>query len=300
MRILLLLSLFLLPTAYAADNTTSSVDVGDWNIVVPSNAKMEKAYGPDFSVTYFTLKDSTSNFGIYVGGFPQVLSKKQKDVSQQKDKISGQDVVWHTWKEKSDGEELVHAETFLTTIRGNPKVELTYQEILHIFLNASDEKRLAELQKIVRTLNRKEANQPEPTQTSDLVSNDRTAIFPARKAADLVKSVCYFPPSGITGYWTPKEEDLKHIEDTLVAYLKSQNGEIKMNYWSEYRRQVAGVKKGNDSFIYISYFPLFRDSPIGSWKKKPFGVNDGGHHFFRVLYDIKKKCFVWYECNGEA
>lgn len=143
-----------------------------------------------------------------------------------------------------------------------------------------------------------------------LVPRDRTAIFPAAKAPGLIRAVCYHPPEA-SGYWTPSESDLEGVEDTLVAYLHSAKaGEGKD--WSTFRRQVAGVKRGDDALIFIYYFhfnPGIEEQMKARkeqgydpdfWKKAPYSVFDGGSWFFRVLYDVKTKRFIWYECNGEA
>jgi hypothetical protein len=143
------------------------------------------------------------------------------------------------------------------------------------------------------------------------VTAERTAIFPEKSAADLVRSVCYQPPNGVTGYWTPSEKDLEGVEDSLIAFLKSEKVDDRKD-WATFRRQVAGVKRGENTFIFIYYFRFYREieadlakrKSLGynpdSWKKKPFVVYDGGDSFFRVLYDVKKKRFVWFECNGLA
>jgi hypothetical protein len=142
-----------------------------------------------------------------------------------------------------------------------------------------------------------------------LVPRERTAILPAAKAPDLIRAVCYSPPAA-TGYWTPAESDLEGIEDTLLVYLRSQK--IDENDWSEFRKQVTGIKRGDDALIFIYYFHFdrgieeylkakkVRDYDPDSWKKEPYRVFDGGRWFFRVLYDVKKKQFIWYECNGSA
>ena len=36
------------------------------------------------------------------------------------------------------------------------------------------------------------------------------------------------------------------------------------------------------------------------WKSQSISVNDGGSMFFRVIYDLKRKQFVWYDQNGDA
>lgn len=143
-----------------------------------------------------------------------------------------------------------------------------------------------------------------------LVPRERTAIFSAAKAPDLIRTVCYRPPEA-SGYWTPSERDLDGIEDTLVAYLNSKNVPGKKD-WSVFRRQVAGVKRGDDALIFIYYFHFdrameenlkarkVRGYDPDSWKKEPYRFFDGGSWFFRVLYDVKQKRFVWYESNGVA
>jgi len=148
------------------------------------------------------------------------------------------------------------------------------------------------------------------SRAAPLVPADRTAIFPADKAHELIETVCYAPPAA-TGYWTPTESDLVGIEDTLLAFLKSKEADQKKD-WSTFRRQVTGLKHGNDTLIFIYYFhsdrgieeDLQRRQTKGydpdSWKKRPYVVFDGGSWFFRVLYDVKKKRFVWYESNGIA
>jgi hypothetical protein len=133
----------------------------------------------------------------------------------------------------------------------------------------------------------------------ELVSSERTAIFPATEAAKLIQTVCYHSPDA-TGYWTPKEMDLVGVEDTLDAFLKSHKVEEKKD-WKNFRRQATGIKRGDELYIFIYYFHYERaGSDPESWKTVPYLVFDGGSWFFRVLYEVKKKKFVWYESNGEA
>lgn len=145
----------------------------------------------------------------------------------------------------------------------------------------------------------------------DLVPSDRTAIFPAEKAAELIRTVCLSSPHDVTGYWTPGETDIEGVEDTLVAYLRSQRVNEKRD-WAKYCRQVAGLKRGEELLIFISYFQydrtieedlkaqIVRGYDPKWWKTAPYMVYDGGGWFFRVLYDVKHKRFIWYEINGIA
>jgi len=148
---------------------------------------------------------------------------------------------------------------------------------------------------------------------ADLIPPERTAIFPEAKAKQLVESVCYDPPEKIDGYWTPTEADLKGMEDGLAAFLKTKAPKEKFD-WATYRRQVAGVKRGEEKFIFVYYScfdPDFEkrvsqelgiriEDPTSDWKERPVKVLDGGWGYFRVLYDVQRKRFVWAESNGEA
>ena len=138
--------------------TTRTVDAGnDWSITVPSNTDVQRQDGDSCFVINFTLKELHSEFGIYRGKFPQYLSENEKVVSRQTSKIDGQNVVWRVWKEKSNCKESVRAETFLTTTQLISGTVYVNRQILHIFLRAPDEKRLAELQEIVSSLKMKDS-----------------------------------------------------------------------------------------------------------------------------------------------
>ncbi|MBI2514199.1 MAG: hypothetical protein HYV96_19680 [Opitutae bacterium] len=144
----------------------------------------------------------------------------------------------------------------------------------------------------------------------NLVPIERTAIFPAAKAADLIRTVCY-EPLAATDYWTPNATDIDGLEQTLAEFLDSRGANRKKD-WSTFRRQIAGVKRGDERLIFIYYFRFDqgieddlvkrkepRYDPAG-WRSEPHLVFDGGEEFFRVLYDVKTKRFIWYECNGVA
>lgn len=143
-----------------------------------------------------------------------------------------------------------------------------------------------------------------------LVSDENTDIFPAAQAEILLRAACYNRPEA-TSFWTPEAKDLEGIEDSLIEYLRSQKDEQKKE-WSQYRRQIVGIRRGEQLLIFISYssFPkTFEEKEAKDhgvdydpnwWKKAPYVVADGGATIFRVLYDLKSKRFVWYECNGSA
>jgi len=45
-------------------------------------------------------------------------------------------------------------------------------------------------------------------------------------------------------------------------------------------------------------FQGFRD--LDFWKKEPYQFSGGGPVYFRILFDLKAKKFVWYEHNSEV
>jgi hypothetical protein len=149
------------------------------------------------------------------------------------------------------------------------------------------------------------------TRPPALVSLERTAIFPQEKAAALLQAACYFKPEGITGYWTPTAKDLDGVEDSLEKFLEIQ-GRPKRGNWQNYRRQVAGLQKDAERFLFISYFvpeavpedkkPGAQNDPGNDpdrWKREAYWINDGGDTYFRVMYDLQKREFSWYERNSD-
>ncbi len=126
----------------------------------------------------------------------------------------------------------------------------------------------------------------------------RTAIFPTARGPELIREVCNKPPEDLNGYWTPRSRDLQAVETALMSYFQSKGSHGKWD-WSRFRRQVVGVKRGDDALIFINYF-LFWRGDDDSWRTRPYVVEDGGAYFFRVLYDVRNRRIVWYERNGVA
>jgi hypothetical protein len=99
---------------------------------------------------------------------------------------------------------------------------------------------------------------------ADYIPMTRTAIYSAQRAHELV-SVCLDPPSGLTSYWTPTEKDVMGIETNLIPYLQQVNppivdwfrksGEKLADGWPWFRRQIAGVKRGEERFLLIHCRP---------------------------------------------
>jgi hypothetical protein len=147
--------------------------------------------------------------------------------------------------------------------------------------------------------------------TGVLVPPERTAIFPKESAAALLQAACYYSPPGFTGYWTPAPKDLEGVEAGLEKFL-TQQGRTRHDSWADYYRQVAGLLKEDAQFLFISYFvpehpPRFdgqaadKDSQdvADHWRREAYWINDGGDIYFRVIFDLQKKTFVWYERNSD-
>jgi hypothetical protein len=152
---------------------------------------------------------------------------------------------------------------------------------------------------------------PSPAPATVLVSLDRTVIFPKEKAAALLQAACFFRPQGISGYWTPTEQDLEGAEAGLDEFLKA-SGRVRHDSWTNYRRQVTGVEFDRARLLFMSYFsteltPEERAQIAANnhtydpdrWKKEPFWINDGGEAYFRVIYDPPQKKYIWYERNND-
>jgi hypothetical protein len=84
-----------------------------------------------------------------------------------------------------------------------------------------------------------------------------------------------------------------------------------VNYNGDYTdlgRQYAGFVLGKEKIIYVNAFPLKLLDYDGSnlatwsatWRVAPVIFCDGGHRFFGVEYDPKKKTFSHFEFNGIA
>lgn len=144
-----------------------------------------------------------------------------------------------------------------------------------------------------------------------LVSLGKTAIFPKDKAPALLRAACYYPPPGITGYWTPAAGDLDGVEAGLEEFLKEQERKPRDD-WARYFRQIAGLQQDGQRTLFLSYFVTDsdprEDKPAGPgapdaiperWKQEPFWMNDGGDTYFRVIFDPQKRAFNWYERNND-
>ncbi len=153
-----------------------------------------------------------------------------------------------------------------------------------------------------------------------LVPAAHTAVFPAERAKELLGQ-SWRLPAHVTGVWTPTSADLAGVEADLERYLRSrpERGDSGMPQWREYYRQAAGVEIGGQRCILIAYswspelaserYRVEHKRRVEAeglkydpewWQKHAIAVADGGDMYFRVVYDIHRKTFIWYEQNGSV
>jgi hypothetical protein len=158
---------------------------------------------------------------------------------------------------------------------------------------------------------------------ADFLPEERTAVFPREQALAFIHAVCRQVPEGITSFWSPKVSDLDGLEESLPVFLQSARPELakwlfgdrqpSAAKWSWLRRQAVGVRKGGRDYLLIAYHcedpaetaqkekearaKMGERYQPDQWKARPLTANGGGSSFFRALFDVQKREFVWYEEN---
>ena len=151
---------------------------------------------------------------------------------------------------------------------------------------------------------------------------DRTAIFPKERGVELLQ-LCIKPPAGVNEFWTPNENDLREVESGLETFLASATDRstkaIAPHGWRYFYRQVTGIVHNGRRALFLSYawVPEIGDPQEEAmrrkeveaknrtydprwWKKRAIQVDDGGSGYFRVIYDLERRQFVWYDENFRA
>lgn len=150
-------------TAAPVIGPTRAVEIRDWTISVPADARQSKTDGADFTVTYFEFPGLQATLGVYEGAHPRLFAGEKTKVSRTEDKIGGRKVVWDLWTETKGGKQTSHAETQLVStvfqLEGAPT---RYVEQLHLFLSAPDEPTAEAIRSIARTLQQTGTPPPPP------------------------------------------------------------------------------------------------------------------------------------------
>jgi hypothetical protein len=125
-------------------------------LTLPEGFVLTTQRGPDFLVHHLRsvcpFGDRPQALSLYYGGHPAYMHDRRgnqdANVPQEKGKLLGQEVLWYNWVSR-DGNESTYSSEVM--IKGAvPKEE--YPMIVHMFMNAGDEKQLAALRQIAGTL----------------------------------------------------------------------------------------------------------------------------------------------------
>ena len=140
-----------------------------------------------------------------------------------------------------------------------------------------------------------------PAQT---VQGEKWVVFPAEQARRQGLADWLGEDGQPPEYWTPSENDVLALENTLGAYLQQTNSDRlngqKAPIWErldEYNRQYIGVIPDGKKIIYANYFC---DSLERDWRKDFLFVMDGGDCFFQFKYDVDAAEFFDLLVNGNA
>ncbi len=110
---------------------------------------------------------------------------------------------------------------------------------------------------------------------------------------------------------TPKKvKSFFYVQDSTLNIIKEEFDKIKevkssynsyINDLDYYAYQVIGLVIKKDSFIYINAFPIRDKNPDDVkkyWRKDAVVICDGGHNYWGILFNIKKKTFSDLNRNG--
>ena len=104
--------------------------------------------------------------------------------------------------------------------------------------------------------------------------------------------------------WEPDAKDVKRAEKSISAFLRA-NAPTLADHLTAYVRQYSGVVEGGRRKIYCSFLheTHFQNGGIReNIKRLSVGIvhNDGGDHFFRLLYDPETDSCSELAVNGDA
>jgi len=91
-----------------------------------------------------------------------------------------------------------------------------------------------------------------------------------------------------------KEEfyKIKEIKSSFNSYIKDLDN---------YAYQVIGFEIKREAYIYINAFPIGGKNPDdvkAHWKELPIVICDGGHSYWGIVFNIKKREFSDLHRNG--
>jgi hypothetical protein len=104
--------------------------------------------------------------------------------------------------------------------------------------------------------------------------------------------------------WTPSSDDVRRLESGLADALIAAGARTEIHErLGEYRRQYLGVIVEGRRRILVN---AFRGTAADGrdrhpdWRHRFVFVLDGGHDYWRILFDVESGDFVGFEQNGYA
>lgn len=134
-----------------------------------------------------------------------------------------------------------------------------------------------------------------------------SVVFDSLRGPELITQCTRDTPNNISGYWTPKESDIKILENNFKKIYKYPKN--KCNVWpgkikklESFAFQYLGVTINKNKLIYINAFPskeanFFKLNDLDP-RTYPRTVCDGGAFFWGTLFDIITKKFVFLAFNA--
>jgi hypothetical protein len=119
-------------------------------------------------------------------------------------------------------------------------------------------------------------------------------VFPGTQTDKLRKLCSRAFPEGLTGHWTPSDQEVAEPEAALSALLSE---EFQKRPWMtrqpQYVRQYAGFERAGQRVIYVNAF-----AGLGPVAQEALDICDGGAIAFGAVFDLAKHRYDWFQTNG--
>jgi hypothetical protein len=106
------------------------------------------------------------------------------------------------------------------------------------------------------------------------------------------------------GFWTPSANDVGSLEEGLASALTDAGCDPYIHeHLASYRRQYVGVIVDGRRRILVNAFRFWEDEEPEShyyWLHQYVFVNDGGHYYWRIQFDMHTKRYLEFDQNGYA
>ena len=133
-------------------------------------------------------------------------------------------------------------------------------------------------------------------------SAELRVIVESRSAQDF-----YFQAKPATKFFTPTTAEVAAFETGLAAWLRAnvppsrREGQPLADRASKFMRQYVGhVEPDGSRWIWGNFFCRYEGQEPGGWRKRHYGVKDGGDCYFNLEFSPDSRAFKSLSINGEA